>query len=245
MDCATTPTSSSQYCTDPGHSGDGADDLYGFALRWLRRKRNLLCKTPVGGREVAQVVGDAQRASDKVANVKAEVAGSLLIGWNTNGEIQTSNAFLTHFAPANEEPPVEGALYFVGGKIASIDRNFDVGDGAEWTGYDFIIDADVMRLLPQDGCYSPFRPVLTVAGTRIAHHMCHLPPSNRRFTEKIPLPAQGKTTQVIGSISTIVPEVIAHEPVKPSVKRLIVGVSEISMHPFTYCPSTDCYSDQT
>jgi hypothetical protein len=63
---------------DPGHSGDGADDLYGFALRWLRRKRNLLCKTPVGGREVAQVVGDAQRASDKVANVKAEVAGSRL-----------------------------------------------------------------------------------------------------------------------------------------------------------------------
>lgn len=42
----------------------------------------------------------------------------------------------------SEPPPVNGALYFVSGKVASINQNFPVSEDMSWSTYLCIIDAD-------------------------------------------------------------------------------------------------------
>jgi hypothetical protein len=65
-----------------------------------------------------------------------------------NGNIQTANAVLQHFTPPAESAPTDGCLYFVSGKIASIDKDVNVGKDFEVDNYDFMIDADIVCIVP-------------------------------------------------------------------------------------------------
>jgi hypothetical protein len=73
----------------------------------------------------------------------------IVIGHDVDGMVQTTTALLEYFIPFDRSHPEDGLLYFVAGKIASMDDSIKVGEGDDniWVSeYDFIIEADVVRL---------------------------------------------------------------------------------------------------
>jgi hypothetical protein len=72
----------------------------------------------------------------------------IVIGTDAAGNVQTTTALLQYFVPTAESRPESGLLYFVMGKIASMDPSIQVGVGDDdlWRDeYDFVIDADAVR----------------------------------------------------------------------------------------------------
>lgn len=61
-------------------------------------------------------------------------------------EVIEETAIVNHYVAPNEEPFVEDAIYKTYGKVASIDASYKVGDGLDPEGYQFIIDADTVRI---------------------------------------------------------------------------------------------------
>jgi hypothetical protein len=68
---------------------------------------------------------------------------------------RATSALLHYFIPLGAQEPVNGALHFVSGKIASIDSSEDVGMGFSPTEYDFIIDADIVSDCPPPNVLTP------------------------------------------------------------------------------------------
>lgn len=55
--------------------------------------------------------------------------------------VTVTTALLTHFCAAEEPPFEDGAVYIVEGKMASLEKNFAVGENFSADDYDFLIDA--------------------------------------------------------------------------------------------------------
>jgi hypothetical protein len=72
----------------------------------------------------------------------------IVIGVDENGDVNTAPALLQHFTPVGAPAPVNGALHFVFGKVASMESSVVVGDGFSQDEYDFVVDADVVCNLP-------------------------------------------------------------------------------------------------
>jgi hypothetical protein len=66
----------------------------------------------------------------------------IVVATDCTGHVETTTAVLTHFQDATEEPFVDGGLYYVSGRVASIDDSFAVGDGFSKDMYDFVVDAE-------------------------------------------------------------------------------------------------------
>jgi hypothetical protein len=67
----------------------------------------------------------------------------IVIGFDSDLNVQTVTAFLEHFV-GSDETVADGALYYVSGKVASIDSGITVGDDFSLDQYDFLIDANVV-----------------------------------------------------------------------------------------------------
>jgi hypothetical protein len=68
----------------------------------------------------------------------------IVIGVDDKGDVNTTSALLHYFIPLGAPEPINGALHFVFGRVASIDSSENVGDGFSPLEYDFIIDADMV-----------------------------------------------------------------------------------------------------
>ena len=95
--------------------------------------------------------------------------------------VRSLPAILMHFLRSKEPTPIDGAIYFVVGKIVCALDSPSFTPGQAGDGYDFIIDADVLcalirssrfahdicpqlHMLPSTVAYEPVRPVLLAAG---------------------------------------------------------------------------------
>jgi hypothetical protein len=174
------------------------------------------------------------------------VDSEIVIGVDEKGDVNTTTALLHYFIPLGGQEPVNGALHFVFGKIASIDSSENVGDGFLPTEYDFIIDADVVQPMPEDVAFSPTPPLIVVSGTacakksdreflmdirqwvagqqRLAGHVCLFPETNRRFCDKAPLPRQGAMISIVGCVRDLAIQTHGDHPLK----RIPINVKEIA-----------------
>jgi hypothetical protein len=107
----------------------------------------------------------------------------IMLGRNSNGDIQTCTALLIYFDDPRIQSPIDGSLHFVSGKVAAMDSTLAVGKGFHRDNYDFVIDADIvcaffvmclstflivcvfkMHPLPDHPDYLAVRPTFSVAG---------------------------------------------------------------------------------
>jgi hypothetical protein len=102
------------------------------------------------------------------------VDSEIVIGMDEKGDVNTTSALLHYFIPLSMPEPVNGALHFVFGKIASIDSSENIRDGFSPTEYDFVIDANLMSdhplpYVPTPTLLSSYSPCL-----RMSHFGPHL-----------------------------------------------------------------------
>jgi hypothetical protein len=71
----------------------------------------------------------------------------VVIGFNDQDNVQTVLTVLQHFISFDETTPKDDVLYFVYGRIASVDSDFVVGKGFSVDDYDFLIDADIVSTI--------------------------------------------------------------------------------------------------
>jgi hypothetical protein len=67
----------------------------------------------------------------------------LVVGFEGD-EVLEETALLNHYLATSDEPFTENVFYKIYGKVASIDASFNVGDGLDPDGYQFVIDADTV-----------------------------------------------------------------------------------------------------
>lgn len=83
-----------------------------------------------------------QRVLDPKKPCTFSFNAELVLGHDENGDAVAVTAFLTHFHAPTAGPLPDGALYFISGKVATIDEKFSVGAGFSWSSYLCVIDAD-------------------------------------------------------------------------------------------------------
>ena len=71
----------------------------------------------------------------------------IFIGFNENEEAQCAIALVHFYVPPSESDPEDGLLYFLSGKVASVDDKTVSGTGFELENYDMVIEADTVRPL--------------------------------------------------------------------------------------------------
>jgi hypothetical protein len=71
----------------------------------------------------------------------------VVVAADCTGHVETTTAVLTHYVAPTDDPFVEGALYFVSGRVGSVDDSFPVGDGFAVDMYDFVIDGETVCVL--------------------------------------------------------------------------------------------------
>jgi hypothetical protein len=71
----------------------------------------------------------------------------VFIGFDENDEAQSAMALVHYYVPPSGFEPTNGQLYFLTGKVASVDDKTVPGSGFELEDYDLVIEADMVRPL--------------------------------------------------------------------------------------------------
>ena len=82
----------------------------------------------------------------------------------TDSGVTTSTALIQYFLPFDTPNIIEAGLYFVEGRLCSIDSSFPIGDNFNCDSYDFAIEAERMHSLNEPDI-APLQTYITVAST--------------------------------------------------------------------------------
>jgi hypothetical protein len=88
---------------------------------------------------------------DKPRTITAD--GEVVLGTDNNDNILTSTAVIQYFTPLSQPLPSDGSLYFIHGKIVSIEGDMDLGRGHSKDNYEFFVEADMVRDFWCPHCY--------------------------------------------------------------------------------------------
>jgi hypothetical protein len=86
----------------------------------------------------------------------------IIVGLTANSNLEVLPAILYHFVPYQSTTNVETGMYFVQGRLLSIDASIPVGADHELKDYQFAIDAEIVHPMAGQLKIALLQPLVTI-----------------------------------------------------------------------------------